>query len=61
LEHIVFDDLIGEILEEQVRFLLVDVHSDATHLAALQAVYQRSGVDQRAAAGVDEQASSGWR
>ena len=45
LEHIVFDDIIGEILEEQVPFLLVDVHSNATHLAALQGLYQRSGVD----------------
>lgn len=51
LEHIVCDDLTGEILEEQVRFLLVDVHSDATHLVALQGVYQRFGVDQRAATG----------
>ena len=54
LEHVVLDDLRGEILEEQVGLLLVDVDGEIADLAALQALDHGAGVDQAASAGIDQ-------
>jgi hypothetical protein len=52
-EDIILDDAIGQVLEEQVSLLLVDVHPQRTQLARLQRPDYRFAVDQRPAAGVD--------
>jgi hypothetical protein len=40
-EHVVLDDLVGQVLEEQVALLLVDVEGEVADLAVLERVDDR--------------------
>ena len=53
-EVIVLQDLAGEIFEEDAFFLFVNIERDAAEMAALQRLDKRLGVDERAAADVDD-------
>ncbi|MND98299.1 hypothetical protein D3C80_906440 [compost metagenome] len=53
-QHVVLQRLVGAVLEEQVGLLLVDIQPQVAELAAFQRLDQRRGVDQGAAAGVDQ-------
>nr|WP_275889734.1 hypothetical protein [Glycomyces sp. YM15] len=54
VEEVVADHLVREVLEEQVGLLLVHVQSQVPDPAALEAVDDGGGVDQRAAARVHQ-------
>ena len=53
-EDIVMEHLGREIFEEEIAFLLVDVQTEIANRAGLQRINDRSGIDNRAAASVDE-------
>ena len=44
-EHVVLDDLVGQVLEEEIRLLLVDVEGEAADLAGFEAGDDRLGID----------------
>ncbi|MNO97301.1 hypothetical protein D3C76_890040 [compost metagenome] len=53
-EHVVLQRQVGTVGEEDVGFFFIDVQAEVAELAALQRLDQRRGVDQRAAAAVDQ-------
>ena len=53
-EHVVVEDLLAAILEEEIRLLLVDVERERTDPTGLEPVDRRLRVDQRAATGVHQ-------
>jgi len=54
-EGIVADDVIAEIVEVQFRLFLIDVEADGPEMTAFQGGNEGAGVDEGAAASVDEQ------
>lgn len=53
-KFIVEEDLARKIFEEDAFFFLINIERDTPELATLESVQQRSGIDEFAAAGVDD-------
>jgi hypothetical protein len=53
-QHVVLDDLVRKVLEEDVGFFLIDIQAHRPDLAALERMDQRKRIDEAAAAGIDQ-------
>lgn len=53
-EHVVLNDLVGKIAEEEIGFFLVDIEAQRADAFVFEGLDDRAGVDDRAAVGVDQ-------